>query len=248
MRKIRVITQKEAIKEEKLSGCTAAVIDVFLATSTIAFLLENNYSPVYAVKDREEALALAAEQKGEFILLGETKGETIEGFRYPDPCLIDPCSSRKAAIICSTNGTRAIEKAANAKTLFISSLVNGHRIAEQIHAQSDESSIVLVCSGNDDRFSMEDFVGAGQIVEHLIGKGNYLLSDAAKLAKSAYQSSLANGFKELFECETAELLRRFGFADSMELVMRNHERLTIIPVYEDGMIIDSVNYVESGRT
>lgn len=246
MRKIHVITQKEAIKEEKLIGCTAIVIDVFLATSTIAFLLENNYSPVYAVKDKEEALARAAEQKGEFILLGETKGESIEGFRYPDPCLIDPCNSQQAAIICSTNGTRAIEKAANAKTLFISSLVNGHMIAEQIHAQSDESSIVLVCSGNDDRFSMEDFVGAGQIVGHLIKKGDYMLSDAAKLAESAYKSSLANGFKELFECETAELLRRFDFENSMELVIRNHECLFIIPAYEDGKIIDLVNKVKSG--
>lgn len=247
MRRIHVITQKEAVKEEKLVGCTAVVIDVFLATSTIAFLLEHNYGPVYAVKDSDEALALADLQKDEFVLLGETKGESIEGFRYPDPCLIEPCSNKEAAIICSTNGTKAIEKAANAKTLFISSLVNGHAIAERIHVQQDDSSIVLICSGNDDRFSMEDFVGAGQIVEHLTAKSDYLLSDAAKLAKNTYKNSLANGFKELYECETAELLRRFDFADSMELVVRNHERLNIVPVYEEGKIVDAATKINFGN-
>lgn len=246
MRRIHVITQKEAVKEEKLIGCSAVVIDVFLATSTIAFLLEHNYGPVYAVKDSAAALSLAAEQKGSYILLGETKGESIEGFRYPDPCLIEPCSSQEAAIICSTNGTRAIEKAAKAKALFISSLVNGHVIAEQLHNQKDESSIVLICSGNDDRFSMEDFVGAGQVVRHLTARGDYQLSDAAKLAKAAYESSLANGFAELYESETAELLRKFDFAKSMELIIGNHEKLTVVPLVEDGAIRNDAVKINSG--
>lgn len=247
MRRIHVITQKEAVKEEKLIGCSAVVIDVFLATSTIAFLLEHKYGPIYAVKDSEDALSLAAEQKGSYILLGETKGESIEGFRYPDPCLIEPCSSQEAAIICSTNGTRAIEKAAKSKTLFISSLVNGHVIAEQLHNQQDESSIVLICSGNDDRFSMEDFVGAGQIVKHLKAREDYQLSDAAKLAMSAYEASLANGFTELYESETAELLRKFNFVESMELIIRNHEKLTVIPLVEGGSIRNAAVKINSGN-
>jgi len=247
MRRIHVITQKEAVKEEKLIGCSAVVIDVFLATSTIAFLLEHNYGPIYAVKDSESALSLAAEQKGDYLLLGETKGELIEGFQYPDPCMIEPCSTHEAAIICSTNGTRAIEKAAKAKTLFISSLVNGHVIADQLHTQQDDSSIVLICSGNDDRFSMEDFVGAGQIIEHLTAKGDYVLSDAAKLAKSSYQASLADGFKELYASETAELLKKFDFADSMELIIRNHEQLTVIPMVEDGKIRNAAAKINSSN-
>ena len=117
MRKIHVITQKEAVNEEKIKGCVAVVIDVFLATSTIAFLLEKKYQPVYAVEDSESALKLAKELEGPFVLLGETKGESIEGFQYPDPCLIVPTEKEKTAIICSTNGTRTIKKAENAKVL-----------------------------------------------------------------------------------------------------------------------------------
>lgn len=247
MRRLHVVTQKEAVNEEKLKGCTAVVIDVFLATSTIAFLLEHNHEPVYAVKDRDSALALAKVQKGPFLLLGETKGESIEGFRYPDPCLIEPSEKPKTAIICSTNGTRAIEKASKAKSLYISSLVNGHVIAERLHQQQDESSIVLICSGNDDRFSMEDFVGAGQIIEHLMSKGGYALSDASKLARETYRKSLENRFEELYDCETADLLRNFNFEKSMELVIRNHERLNVIPIFKENKIVNEATEIIYGN-
>ncbi|MFC0272511.1 2-phosphosulfolactate phosphatase [Metabacillus herbersteinensis] len=238
MRKVHVITQKEVVCEQKLEGCAAVVIDVFLATSTIAFLLKHNYEPIYAVKDSESALALATQQKGPYVLLGETQGESIEGFQYPDPCLIELSELQTSAIICSTNGTRAIEKAAKAKVLYISSIINGHLIAERLHEQTDDSSIVLICSGNDDRFSMEDFVGAGQIVEHLMSRGEYVLSDSSKLARDTYQKSLANSFQNLLDCETASLLRSFDFAESMDLVIRNHEKVEIIPVFTGNKIVN----------
>lgn len=238
MRKIHVITQKEAVAEEKLKGCTAVVIDVFLATSTIAFLLENNFEPIYAVRDSDQAVELSKKHSEPHILLGETKGESIQGFQYPDPCLIKLNDDKQAAIICSTNGTIAIEKASKANVLFISSLVNGHLIAKRIHLQEDASSIVLVCSGNDDRFSMEDFIGAGQIVEHLSRKASYELSDSSKLAREAYLHAHATSFKDLHECETADLLKRFDFTDSVEFVLRHHEMVDVVPLVRNGEIVN----------
>lgn len=245
MRKIHVITQKEAVREERLAGCTAAVIDVFLATSTIIFLLDRNYEPVHAVLGNEQALELSKLQEAEHLLLGESKGEGLEGFDYPDPCALKYSPERQAAIICSTNGTIAIEKAKNAKRLYISSLVNGHRVAERIHQEQDGSSIVLICSGNDDRFSMEDFIGAGQLVEHLDKWGGYELSDAAKLAQQAYRNSYAEGFNELLDSETADLLKRFKFPEAAEFVIRHHEKLDVVPVYEGGMIVKERDQVRS---
>lgn len=247
MRKIHVITQKEAVRENRLSGCTAAVIDVFLATSTIIFLIDRNYEPVHAVRGSEQALELSKLQQAEHLLLGESKGEGLEGFDYPDPCALGYSAERQAAIICSTNGTIAIEKAKNAKKLYISSLVNGHRVAERIHKEQDESSIVLVCSGNDDRFSMEDFIGAGQLVDHLTNRGEYELSDAAKLAQKAYRSSLAEGFNELLGSETADLLQRFNFPEAAEFVIRHHEKLDVVPVYEDGLIVKERDQVRNAE-
>lgn len=245
MRKIHVVTQKEAVREERLSGCTAAVIDVFLATSTIIFLLERNYEPVHAVLGSKQALELSQLQQSEHLLLGESKGEGLDGFAYPDPAGLQHSQKRQAAIICSTNGTIAIEKAKGAKKLYISSLVNGHRVAERIHQEQDGSSIILICSGNDDRFSMEDFIGAGQLVSHLTKSGDYELSDAAKLAQKAYESSLAQGFKELLDSETAHLLQRFNFPAAAQFVINQHEQLDVVPVYENGMIVKEADQVKT---
>ncbi len=241
MRKIHVITQKESVNENQLNDCIAVVIDVFLATSTIAFLLNKNYHPIYAVMDQDSALAVAAIQKGPYLLLGETKGKSIQGFEYPDPSRIVPCQNQQAAIICSTNGTKAIQKAKNAKRLYISSLVNGHAIAEKLHAQTDDSSILLICSGNDNRFSLEDFVGAGQIIDYLMSKGDYVLSDSSKLARETYQRSKAENFKKLYDCETAFLLRSLSFEESLTYVLNHFESINVVPVYDGEKIIQETN-------
>lgn len=238
MRRIHVITQKELVEPIQLLDCTAVVIDVFLATSTIAFLLENNYEPIYAMEDVESAKDFAALQTEPYILLGEAKGESVEGFLYPDPTLIEQSQQRKSAIICSTNGTRAIEKAKEAKTLYISSIVNGHLIAQRLHEQDDGSSIVLICSGNDNRFSMEDFVGAGQIIDHLMTKGNYSLSDVSKVARETYLHAHSISFQNLLDSETALLLRNFDFAESMNLVIQKHEKVNVIPMLVDNKVIN----------
>jgi 2-phosphosulfolactate phosphatase len=239
MRKIHVITQKELVNSEHIRNCTAVVIDVLLATSTITYLLEKGYESVYAVKDAHSALEIGAKQDGPFLLMGEWLGETIENFHYPDPTLIDSIVTKPTAIICSTNGTIAIEKAKEAKTLYVSTLLNGHTVAEQIEQQEDQASIVLICSGNAGRFSMEDFIGAGQIVDHLTRKKSYQLSDAARLARDAFVHAKAKHYMNLLESDTAGLLRRTGFEHSTQWVIDHVEKVDVVPVYKDGKIYAS---------
>lgn len=237
MRKINVVTQKELVDSELIRECTAVVIDVLLATSTITYLLEKGCEPVFAVKNAEAALELVKKQERPYLLMGEWNGKAIENFEYPDPTLIVAKKSKQTAIICTTNGTIAIEKARQAKTLYVSSLLNGHRIAEHIIQQDDGSSIVLVCSGNAGRFSMEDFIGAGQIIDHLVEKDDFKLSDAARLARDAYVLAKSQQFVNLLESETSELLRRTGFDHTTQWVIDHVEKVDIVPVYKEGKII-----------
>lgn len=237
MRKIIVITQKELVDSVLIRDCTAVVIDVLLATSTISYLLENGCEPVFAVKNAEAALEIVKEQVGPYMLMGEWNGKAIENFEYPDPTVIVKAKTKQTAIICTTNGTIAIEKAKKAKTLYVSSLLNGHRIAEQIIQRDDGSSIVLVCSGNAGRFSMEDFIGAGQIVDHLVEKDDFILSDAARLARDAYVHAKSQQFLNLQESETGDLLRRTGFNHTTQWVINHVEKVDVVPVYEKGKII-----------
>ena len=190
MRKVHVITHKEAVEEAKLTNCDTVILDVFLATSTIVFLLNKGYEHIYAVENREKALQTAAGIVSPYILLGEENGEAIEGFGYPDPTHIVEARSPQTAIICSTNGTKAINKAKAARRLLMGSLINGHAVADYLHKLEGEATILIICSGNNGRMSMEDFIGAGQIVHHLSGKGDYSLSDASIVATCSTDNTL----------------------------------------------------------
>lgn len=230
MRKINVLTQKELVNSSLISRCTAVVIDVFLATSTITSLLENEFEKVYAVKDDKTALEIAKELQCSFLLLGELNGDEIDQFEYPDPTVISKENARQGAIICSTNGTVAVEKAKRAKKLYAGSLLNGHKVAEEICMEKDHSSIILICSGNAGRFSMEDFVGAGHIIDHLIKNGDYFLSDSAQLARDCYLHSKQMNFENLLMSETAELLNRKGFNHTLHWVINHFEKMDTVPV------------------
>src|SRR4051812_27474756 len=115
MRKIHVITQKELINPQKLENCTAVVIDVLLATSTIAYAFEKDCKYVIPVKDSETALSYVRTCTDPYLLFGENKGQEIQGFSYPDPTTFDDQIKEKVLIFCSTNGTVAINKGKKAK-------------------------------------------------------------------------------------------------------------------------------------
>lgn len=237
MRKINVITQKELVDSPLLKNCTAVVIDVFLATSTIACLLENRFNPVYAVKDDIAASEIGKHQHRPFLLMGELYGDKIENFDYPDPTVIKKDFTQKGAIICSTNGTIAVEKAKEAKLLYASSLLNGHRVAEQISQQCDNSSIIIICAGNAGRFSLEDFVGAGHIIDYLIKYGDYSLSDSAKLARDCFVQSKHIEFENLLLSETAGLLHQKGYGHTLRWVIDHFEKMSAVPIFEEKYFI-----------
>ncbi|MDQ0163598.1 2-phosphosulfolactate phosphatase [Aeribacillus alveayuensis] len=237
MRRIHVITQKELVDPKRLIDRNAVVIDVFLATSTITFLLKYGYEPILTASDAKHALHIKKHENLSGLMLGEHNGDIIPGFEFPDPSLLKNTLKAQSALICSTNGTKAIEVAKSAKRLYLSSLINGHVVAETLHTSTNkEDSIVLICSGNGGRFSLEDFVGAGQIVHHLLEKGNYSLSDSSRSAYEIFLQSKIKGFKNLLKSETSDLLRRKGFENSMDLVLRSFEKIHIVPEYINGEI------------
>lgn len=236
-----MVTQKELVDPSKLVNCLTAVIDVFLATSTISFLLDNKYEPIYAMNGVENAKCFARNHNHSYMLLGESKGKTVKDFIYPDPSLIEPVTEKCAAIISSTNGTKAINKAKTARKMYISSIVNGHIISERLHAYHKQNSIVLICAGNDNRFSLEDFVGAGQIINYLMKKGDYILSDSAILAQETFLHAELASFKNLYTSETATLLQSFHYKKAIDFVLNNVEKVDVVPVYENGKIVNERN-------
>jgi 2-phosphosulfolactate phosphatase len=244
MRRIHVITQKEFVDPQKIKESTAVVVDVLLATSVIGFALDNGFQSITTVRDEEEGLHILKKETASSILMGENKGIHIEGMEYPDPLLFwsDSYKQKDHLILLTTNGTVAINNAAGAKDLYVSSLLNGHIIAKELYENREDTSIVIVCAGNSGRFSMEDFIGAGQIIHHLVKESDYSLSDSSLAALECYRATKQNQFSILHSTETAQILQGLGFGDTVSLIVERIEKVDVLPKVKGGKIVNSIFY------
>ena len=183
MKRIRVLMTRQEVVPERLSGATAVVIDVFMATTTLLTILENGARGVYPVAGLEEADGVMAKLDASGVLRGgEQDAARIEGYDHgPFPEEYAPEVVRdKDVIFVTTNGTRAIADATPADTVLLGTLRNAPAVARYLE-ESDTESIYFVCAGSGGRFTVEDFLGAAKILSEMDVEG-WHLNDGAWLA------------------------------------------------------------------
>ncbi len=188
------------ISPDILSGSTAVVLDVFLATTTLLTILENGARQVFPVSSLEEAESIGEKLDASRMLRGgEQDARRIEGYdlgplpeEYPPEVV-----ANKDVILVTTNGTRAISDASCADRVLICCLRNAPAVARYLKG-CETDYICLVCAGSLGRFSTEDFLGAATILSHMDLEG-WRLNDAAWLARD---------FAERHRGETLEVLKQ----------------------------------------
>jgi 2-phosphosulfolactate phosphatase len=86
----------------------------------------------------------------------------------------------------TTNGTRAIIAAREAKLLLISALVNASAVARAVVASG--LGVTLLCAGTNGKAAIEDAIGAGAVID-AIGDGAELQSDVARMALRLFRGA-----------------------------------------------------------
>lgn len=168
-----------------ISGRTAVVIDVLRAGSSIVEALASGARAIFPVGSIEEALRLANTLgRGDVLLSGERRCLPIEGFdlgNSPAEFTAERVAG-KTVVMTTTNGTHAMSLTGGAERVFIGSTLNLAAIVEEL--VRSESEPVLVCSGRERHFSLEDAVAAGVIVRRLLASrpGERRLNDGALAA------------------------------------------------------------------
>lgn len=164
----------------------AVVIDVLRMTSTAAVLLSRGVSELAVVAGADAARELAAASGA--LLLGERGGVPLPGFDFGNsPVELERAElSSSRAVLCTTNGSKAVEAAAAAGHLLLGAVVNDRAVARRA-LELATTDITFVCSGTDGRVSLEDVVGAGCIIEELLSLAEEAnrgveLSDACRMA------------------------------------------------------------------
>ncbi len=201
MYRVTVIPTVNDASADDLAGNTAIVIDVLRATSTILTALQRGCSDIIPVETVCQAKDMLREGN---LLAGERNGRKLPGFdlgnsplEYASLELKD-----KTIIMTTTNGTRAIHKAAKASQVIIACNLNARAAAN--YALSLKKNIVIVCAGTKDRFSLEDGLCAGLLLEEMSKQAEepLLMNDFATAMKSAYQQAK--------DCFTEMLLNSFN--------------------------------------
>jgi 2-phosphosulfolactate phosphatase len=123
-----------------LDGRIVAVIDVLRATTTIASALHAGARTVIPFLDTEDAVRTAKQfERGEVKLAGERHMVAIEGFDLGNsPLEFTPESvGQQTVLLTTTNGTRALLAADDAKGVFVASYANFSVTLERLQIALD---------------------------------------------------------------------------------------------------------------
>ncbi len=240
--KIDVFFTPACVDEGTLSDKVVVVVDVLRASTTMITALENGAKEIIPVAEIEEALKVATSRVAERPLLsGERHGKVIQGFDLGNSPEEFSASvvGEKSLVFCTTNGTRAIVKAKSAKVLVICGFLNISTVKEFILKPDNlEYNLSILCAGKENRFSLEDTICAGLLVDKLLTdkKGQaFLLSDSALAARILYEKFRGNELAALRDSEHGRYLAQLGFGKDIETAARI-DASQALPILEDSAI------------
>ena len=193
MQEVDVLNSVKELSDDRVAGKTAVVIDVLRATSVMVTALSFGAEKVVPVLSAEEAFGYRRNNpKENVILAGERNADPIEGFDLGNsPLELIPEKINNATLVMTTtNGTSAIRKAHAAGCLFVASFLNA---TATVNALRGADEVVLIASGTNGMYSLEDVLCAGYMVELLQQQATQaVFTDAAMAALNLYENSKAD--------------------------------------------------------
>lgn len=182
---------------DEFSGSVAVILDILRASSTIAYALNSGAKSVVPCEEVEEAHLVAEKLKksegAQVLLGGERLGVMIEGFdldnspaRYPAE-IVDG----KSIVFTTSNGTRALKRAFQAKRILIGSFLNLDALVKELSIL--DGIICLVCAGTDGSVTGEDCLCAGAIAVELqnLSDQELALDDSTRIVADYYRLQIS---------------------------------------------------------
>jgi 2-phosphosulfolactate phosphatase len=236
--RIHVLGRKEDLDPARIAGKVAIVLDVLFATSTIVTAFAHGARAVTPAPDEAAARAEGGRHPpGSCVLAGELYAETLPGFAPPTPlALVEHGIAGKHVVYSTTNGTVALGAAAGAAAVYAAALLNGCAVIDHVLATDPDRTIVIVCSGSMGNFNLEDYYGAGYLVELLaerLGEGADF-SDAARVARTLYRSG--DPVPTLENCRVGRIMLARGLAREIAYAAQR-SRHDVVPRLEAGRLV-----------
>jgi len=165
--KLDVVFTPSGLTPADVQGRTVFVIDILRATTTMCAALHHGARALIPVAAAEEALRLAQTIGSDDVLLaGERNSVRIPGFQLGNsPLEMTEAAVRgKTLIVTTTNGTRALLATQGAGAVYAVCAANLTGAAEKAQeALERDEPVLVVCSGRDGGFALEDAYCAGRL-------------------------------------------------------------------------------------
>jgi 2-phosphosulfolactate phosphatase len=188
-KEVQVHLLPDLVPPGRLEGGLAVVVDVLRASTTIIHALAAGCICVRPCLEVEEARQLAGQMRvGRVLLAGERGGVPLLGFdmgNSPRDYTAKLCRGT-TLVLTTSNGTRALCRAAEAERTLVAGFVNYSAVCEQL--RQDARPIHIVCSGTEGEVSLEDTLLAGAFVEFLCEIVEVQLNDSARLAWDCFEN------------------------------------------------------------
>jgi 2-phosphosulfolactate phosphatase len=233
---IDVYFSPAAVDEASVEGRTAVVIDVIRATSTLTEALANGARAIFPTVSTEEAVKLASSLGREDTLLcGERKGLKVEGFDLGNsPAeFTSEVVKGKQLVMTTTNGTRAFVASEGADRVLAASFMNLSAVTRELVGSS---GLVIVCSGRENRFALDDALCAGLLVKNVVGDDpeGFQLNDAARVAADLAEKYSVDA-EFLRSTAAGNALLSVGLESDLELCA-SIDRHSLVPEMRDRRI------------
>ena len=221
-----------------ISAHTVAVIDVLRATSVIIHALSQGATEIIPVATIEEALSRITQfPEGTALLGGERESRKIEGFdlgNSPREYMNERVRGKKI-ILTTTNGTKAFHRVSSGREILATSFFNIGAIAR--HCLDMRTNLLIFPSGDEGRFSLEDVVCGGMLIDRMLekGKGPFSLTDASQSALILYERFKENLVKALRLSTHGQDLIERGFEEDLSYCAQV-DITNVVPIFRDGVI------------
>jgi len=226
------------IKNIELTGKLVVVIDVLRASSTIVTALANGCRGFIPILSPEQAEEKAQQFEKERVLLGgEREGVKIEGFdlgnsprEYKREVVKD-----KTIIFSTTNGVKTLEMVKGASRIIIGSFLNLQAVCN--YCTDYQGDILIICSGGEGKYSLEDAACAGMLIDSLKNafSDTYEESDANLTALLLYEKFGNNILKILGKSQHGRYLESIGLGEDLKFCSQL-DFFHIVPIFRDGII------------
>ena len=232
-RKIEVCFTPALLPIYNISNSIVVVIDVFRASSSICYGIDNGAEAIIPVATVEECKSY--ESKG-YLLAAERDGKVVDGFDFGNSpfAYAGEKVNGKTIVLTTTNGTHAINESKKAAyQVIVGSFLNLTAVCDYLKTQ--DKDVFLLCAGWKNKFNLEDTLFAGAVVYQLKDE-NYFLDDASVAADDLYQ--LAKDDLSAYTSKTShsERLKKLGIEEDIKFCL-NVDITSTIPVLKDGRLV-----------